>query len=276
MSIFNIYAYQFKPVTEFVQYSLFSDVIAVRQELMERKNTIFQENIKDTKYLYRGRGYSVNYCLNEENMIIFQIANKRKILVERQFRKETALNEPSIFVIIDNRADVQRIAIQQNQNAFSDTDIVAKILNHSYLNVLSDKDLKITIKREFKETDFWAFVDEHKTAIQKVRFTFDYPNLPRVSEKINKLIKSISINTQSASTVFELNAEDGLLLSPQNEQVSDLNKAASESGNPIICKIRGYKKFVKTGTTTKSIELSDIEMQFKNIDELKTLIKSLT
>ena len=99
-----------------------------------------------------------------------------------------------------------------------------------------------------------------------VRFHFSYPNLPRVSESINALISNQSKITNSKSTTFELKSSDSeqLLLSNDNEELNGLVNASADSGNVITLKVKGLRRYVKTGETTKKIEIDDLEVQMQS------------
>ena len=94
-----------------------------------------------------------------------------------------------------------------------------------------------------------------------VRFHFLYPNLPRVWESVNNLISKASEATNSKQTTFEFKAEEdeNLELLETSNMLQGLVKASADSGNPIVLKARKLRALIKTGNTTKSIEIDDLE-----------------
>ena len=60
-----------------------------------------------------------------------------------------------------------------------------------------------------------------------------------------------------------------------NKYLNDLNSTASIQGAPITIKVKDYKSKIKTGKTTKSIEISDTEITGTNIEEVKKLAELL-
>ena len=76
--------------------------------------------------VYKHRVYHLNTA---PNIIVMRFANDIDIPVERDFEAATAKDEPSCFVIIDNRANLRTVAIQKRRKAFSNTRTVAKILS---------------------------------------------------------------------------------------------------------------------------------------------------
>ncbi|MEE1121908.1 MAG: hypothetical protein UHT92_09550 [Prevotella sp.] len=61
-------------------------------------------------------------------IIVMRFANNIDIPVERDFKPEVAKDEPSCFVIIDNRDNMRTVAIQKRKKAFGNPGQVAKIL----------------------------------------------------------------------------------------------------------------------------------------------------
>lgn len=274
MALFSIYTYQFSPV---IDGDLFSEVLFERKKIMSQKNTVFERIIKETKYVHRNKILSAQLIFIQGDIIAFRLANRKTVRLEKKFQEEVEINEPSSLVIIYNSSFEQRIAIEQNTNAFSETEVVAKILRNSFVKVLKRFNLSITIRKEYQKQEFWSFVQEHTENIEMLRFEFDYPNLPRVSKCIEDLIKDVSEETLSTKTRFELNSgeNNNLKITEDNNQITNLAKASSESGNPIIMKVKGYKSFFKTGKTTRTVELDEVEVEAKNIEDIKNVFHSL-
>ena len=70
------------------------------------------------------------------NIIVMQFANSIDVPMEINYEKTVAKNEPSCFVIIDNRKEVRTVAIQNRRKAFSAPRRVAKILADKINEVL--------------------------------------------------------------------------------------------------------------------------------------------
>ncbi|MCS2890431.1 hypothetical protein NXY11_22435 [Parabacteroides faecis] len=277
MALFSIYTYQFFPISNTTEYDLFRDVLAERKKIMSEKNSIFENIVKQTTFIHRGKKLSAQFLFNKENIIVFKLANCKTIKLEKKFHKAIEINEPSSFIIIYNDPEIQRIAIEQNASAFSETEVVAKILRNSFASSLKPYELNIKIKKEYQEQEFWTLINQHTENIQMVRFEFDYPNLPRISECIGELIQNVSKNVCSNKTRFEFNSDENhsLHIDENDEQVKGLAKASSDSGNPIICKFKGYKKHFKTGHTTKIIELDEVDIQAQDIKDIKDIFETL-
>ena len=100
-----------------------------------------------------------------------------------------------------------------------------------------------------------------------VRFSFSYPNLPRVHQSINELINSESKIVHSKHTTLEYKSDDEqLVLEESNPQLSGLVEASASSGHPITIKAKGVRKFIKTGETTKRIYIENLEANLQEGD----------
>lgn len=276
MKTFKIYRYRFNPKMEEFVTNLFVSSEQVETEinsLMSRKTSIFEENFGDFKFSYRNKEHSILEMYNGNSLIIFKIANKKKRTIERDFEKQQEVDEPSVIVVIDNSDGVQRIAIEENMSAFSDVNVVATILQNSFCKGLNKFKLQVSIQSEYNENEFWDYVRENKSTIQLVRFQFDYPNLPgSLTNKIRDVIKGVSKDTLSKRSAFELSSDVGLDLDENNQDLQSLNKVSSELGSPTTLKIKGLKKTIKTGITTKTVQIDELEIINGNIEEIRRII----
>lgn len=73
--------------------------------------------------------HRVHHLSTAPDITVMRFANDIDIPVERDFEPAMAKDEPSCFVIIDNRERLRTVAIQKRKKAFSDTHKVAKILS---------------------------------------------------------------------------------------------------------------------------------------------------
>lgn len=277
MSVFTIYTYQFSPLHKHTQPDLFSGLkYPSPKEAMMNKNITFAGVLPDASYSYRGNNLSSHIEINQDDLIVLRLANKRTVRLEKNFQTEEFTNEPSIYVIIYNDFGVQRIAIEQNSYIFSDTNVVANILERSLSELLERHNLVISIKKEYQESEFWDMVKGYEGLIQMVRFEFDYPNLPRISSTLGKTLEELSKQTGSRQTRLELrNDQQPLDLSEDNRRVKDLTLASSNSGNNITFKAKGFRKHFKTGKTSKTVEFDALSIQCDNVEALKKILESI-
>ena len=76
--------------------------------------------------VYKHRVY---HLTTAHDITVMRFANDIDIPVERDFEPAMAKDEPSCFVIIDNRENLRTVAIQKRKRAFSNTHKVAKIMS---------------------------------------------------------------------------------------------------------------------------------------------------
>ncbi|HIT38934.1 MULTISPECIES: hypothetical protein [Bacteroidales] len=267
MASYILYTYQFAPIIN-DGANLFQPMPEVEQR-MESKQTYLQEILLNANFKFNSKREGVfehQLRYNSNGIIILKLANNKQLSLEENFKKKKHHYSPSCFVIIDNRQDVQHIAIEDDPTAFSTTDVVRNIMEYSLKKALKTYGLTISIKKEYQKTEFWQLLEQYPKGVSMVRFHFSYPNLPRVSESINALISNQSKITNSKSTTFELKSSDSeqLSLSNDNEELNGLVNASADSGNVITLKVKGLRRYVKTGETTKKIEIDDLEVQMQS------------
>ena len=266
MAQYIIYTYQFSPIVT-NQKELFDDTRETSAEIMSKKQDIFGDLFKnDISFKNKKNEYSHRILYNQDNIIVFRLANKKYQNLEENFCIRKHAYSPSCLIIIDNRKDIQHIAIELDTIAFQDTQTVANILKQTFSRYLEEHKLRLEIQKEFQVSEFWNLVEKYPRGISMVRFKFSYPNLPRVSSAIDKMIREESEATNSQQTVFEFNAatDNILTLSKKNKRLSGLAKASADSGNTITIKAKGVRKFVQTGRTNKSIVIDNLEILLEN------------
>ncbi len=262
MSRYILYTYQFAPVQ--IRANLFDDLEHKSSEvLMQEKQMIFADVMTsdNLSFRYKNKIYGHKIILNDSGIIVFRIANQKNISVEKNFHQEKIEYNPSCLVVIDNRNDVQNIAVEIDSKAFSDTETVVKIISTTLNKVLYPIGLSISIQKVYKKSEFWNITNKYKDKIELVRFHFTYPNLPRVNQSAKAIIAATSKITNSKHSSLELKAADGesLELSENDILLKDLADYASESGDVIDIKAKGVRGFIKTGTTCVNIEIGNLE-----------------
>ena len=262
MAKYIIYTYQFSPIKN-SSNPLFKELEVDASESMEKKQDIFESILQNEKshFIYKNKEYGHKIIHDKNHIIVLKLANTKSVNLEDDFQKHKQYHFPSCQVIIDNRHDVQHIAIEENSIAFADTQTVCAILESTLRGYLKLHKLYIDIQKEFQYSEFWDTIKQYPTGITMVRFHFLYPNLPRVWESVNDLISKASKTTNSKQTTFEFKAEEdeNLELSENSDMLKGLVKASADSGNLITLKVRKLRTLIKTGTSTKSIEIDDLE-----------------
>lgn len=281
MATFNMYTYQFSPIQNIPVGSLFDEYFTQEQDrIMAQKNVAFDRvvniAISECEFYHRNRKLSAQLIFAQDNMIVFRIANQKKVILEKEFIQSIETNEPSTIVLIYNDKEVQRIAIEQHREAFPDTDIVAKIIQSSASRLMHSDKLNVSIRKEYCETEFWNFVTENPNQIQMIRFEFDYPNLPRLREYISDMIKNAGRSISGDKAHIQYETTDGSLnLEKNNEELQHLNRVSSEGGNPITFRLRGQREHHKTGQTTVTKEIDELDITANNVADLQAILRTI-
>ena len=269
MSRFILYTFQCSPIMN-ANLSLF-DELPSPQDRMDKKLDYIHTIITDSNFrIKRKREGYLNHkmYLDQRGIMVLKIANSKQLRLEEDFKIEKHQNYPSCFVVFDIRDNCQRIAIEDDVSSFSNTDVVRNIIEYTLKQDLKPYGLSIEIKKEYDQNEFWELVGGLEKGVSMVRFQFSYPNLPRVRQSINELLSDESKVVQSKQTTLEFRTEESeqLELHQSNEQLLGLVDASANSGHEITIKARGIKKFMRTGQTTKSIEIDNLEAVVKDSD----------
>ena len=107
-----------------------------------------------------------------DGIIVMRLANTTTQVHEKDFNRWTEEDNPSLFVIIDNRKDKQIIAIENRAQAFSDTETVAHIMEETFNRRLWSKRLQVQINAKYRTREFWDVVSEYDQGIASVTFKF--------------------------------------------------------------------------------------------------------
>ena len=270
MSKYILYRYQFSPIQSNVQ-SMFpveaenmSD-----EELMQKKQvlfaSLFDENV-ELKFKKGNKFYNHKILFCQGGFFVFKIANDKSVNLEENFTKCKHEYSPSCNVIIDNRKDVQIIAVEEKKNVFKSTDVVSSILQDTFSKYLQSYRLSIDIRRIYDETDFWTIVAGNRDSIEKVRFRFSYPNLPALNKNVKEAIAEVAKSTASGNTEFTLEAQKGysLNVSKKDSNLSSLVQMSADGGEEIKIKIKKLAAWQKVGDSSKSIEIEDLDVTLSN------------
>lgn len=157
MASYILYTYQFAPIIN-DGANLFQPMPEVEQR-MESKQTYLQEILLNANFKFNSKREGVfehQLRYNSNGIIILKLANNKQLSLEENFKKKKHHYSPSCFVIIDNRQDVQHIAIEDDPTAFSTTDVVRNIMEYSLKKALKTYGLTISIKKRISENRILA------------------------------------------------------------------------------------------------------------------------
>lgn len=271
---YDLFTYQFSVSTP-AQLNAFEPYPS-KDELMKIKNSLFK-SIFDNPLSFFHRGNKLKYKVeyNDDEMIILRIANRKTVKIEREFHKEFFDSEPSSIVVIYNNSEQQIMAIESDKTSFGQSFTVQKIIQKAFERELEKLYLRIKINTKYAENQFWEIVDRYNGEIDKIKFEFEYPNLPRVNQHLSDELKEISKNINSGKTTLEFSADDNPTLTnltSENEDLSGLVKASAEGAGPIKIKGKGVRFWESTKTKVKSVEFDEISVEIPNF-ALKALVR---
>lgn len=254
MARFTIYTYLFKPINEPYQPELFSPEVKA-DESMANKLEIFRDFFKADSTLRFHRGNQrfdhlvVGQC---EDIIVMQIANNTQQVHEMEFNRWTEEDHPSLYIIIDNRTDgKQVIAIENRQQAFSDTKTVANIMEETFNRNLLSHRLQVQINAKYHTHEFWDVVSQYEQGIASVTFKFPYPNMPEISDMVGEFYTDLARRTNSEpKTTLTSPPKERMVLKQGDPIIEQMINAASASGKLIMMRPKGAQKWLKIGLNT--------------------------
>lgn len=270
MSKYILYRYQFSPIHSNIQ-SMFPVKVdnMSDEDLMLNKQTLFASLFDEDVELNFKKGhklYNHKMLFCQGCFFVFKIANDKSVNLEENFTKCKHEYSPSCNVIIDNRKDVQFIAVEEKKNVFKSTDVVSSILQDTFSKYLQSNRLSIDIRRIYDVTDFWTIVASNRDSIEKVRFRFSYPNLPTLNKNVKEAIAEVAKSTASGNSEFTLEAQKGysLNVSEEDSNLSSLVQMSADGGEEIKIKIKKLAAWQKVGDSSKSIEIEDLDATLTN------------
>lgn len=210
----------------------------------------------------------------DNDFILFKLANKKKVAIEHEFRREKFESEPSATVAIFNDPEKQYILIESDLASFGNSKVVRSILEKAFSEQLEIFNLNIKINPNYEVGEFWDLISKYNYQVDRLTFEFVYPNLPRISKTLPDELKEASKLLKSSNTNVTFAAEKGDVLdeiNPDNEILNGMAEASAEGAGIIRVKGKGFRAWDKTGTRIKSFEFD--EFDFTGSEEyLKLLI----
>lgn len=268
---FEVFRYQLLPLTQDVQMDMFPDQkfsgISSVQELRSKKNSIFEHVLNQfPRLIYRKTELNHRVDMMTPPWFVIEINTQKNLEREKKdFDTEKLDTWPHVVVIINNRPDVQLIAISRNPRAFSSGSVVAKILQENLQSSLSRYFLNIQIEALFEKNQFWNLVQEFSGRIVSVKFELISPNMANITKTLELDLARLNADTNSHRTDLKLNSSESAVLEIKrdNKLIDSLVAYSSEGGGDIEFKVRGFKKTVRTSKSVREISID--EMAIKNL-----------
>lgn len=197
----------------------------------------------DERKVYKHQVYHLS---QNRNIIIMRIANAKQKTVEQDFKNVDVRHEPSCYVIIDNRENCRRIAIQKNKNAFGSTkhvgDIIMQCINKA---MIARYNIGIELYPQFYPKDFYRAWRMHQHHTARLRFSLNPSVLPDELEKNimdddSIMGFAIRVNEEATlkkyRTVLELNPPEDIAFLQVDEEstyIRNLVNFSAKTGNRI-------------------------------------------
>lgn len=262
---FHIYRYHLLPIdTKNKQIELFEkDKKYKFSEIKEKKNEFFSqilETLVNSKY----NSNPLKLEHQEDNYFLFKLAQSKTKTITQNFENIIIDDEPYVYIIFNNDPSVQKIAISENSDAFSNPDVVKNILKKVFKNDLEKFGLNIELETLFDEIQFWQYVNRYKDNITYINFQFIKPNLANISKSLPKVFKNFAENTNSHESHITIKAPDkGTLdnINKENENIKGLVEYTSEGAGSIKLKIKGLRKQLKTKENPVMVQIKELDIE---------------
>lgn len=236
--------------------------LRMKQQLLEELFKA-ESNLRFSRVRANGDGEGKQFehmiVAQSGGIIVMRLANTTQQVHEKKFNRWTEEDQPSLYVLIDNRKDKQIIAVENRPQAFSETETVARIMEETFNRRLWGRRLQVQINAKYRTREFWDVVSEYEQGIASVTFKFPYPNLSVISDMVGEYYTELarSTNTEPKTTITAPPKEKAIL-QRGNLILESMIRAASASGKVIMMRPKGARKWRKIGLKTiVQEELSD-------------------
>jgi hypothetical protein len=261
---FHIYRYHLLPIdTKNKQIDLFENKNLSYDEIKEKKNDFFT-NLLDNLTTTKSNSYPLKLEHSENGNYLFKLAQKKRTIITKNFENHFIDNEPYLYVIFNNDSKVQKIAISDNMDAFSNPNVVKNILKKILKTDLERFGLNIEIEPLFDKVDFWEYVGEHRKEITSINFQFIKPNLANISKSLPVVFKNFADKANSHESSIILKApEKGVLenINKKNSDIGGLVDYTSEGAGSIKLKVKNIRKQINTKEKPMIIQIRELEME---------------
>ncbi|MBA4319041.1 MAG: hypothetical protein C0412_11640, partial [Flavobacterium sp.] len=267
---FHLYRYQIIPTVETLQLDFLQPDINSIEDLKKKKNKIFEDKLLSQKTFLYNRSEITHQIATINGFFVLQIGVNRNITrIKKDFEEEILDNWPSAYIVINNDPDVQKIAIEEDRNAFYRTSTIANIISSNMNKELFGNKLTLDIKPTFQKSEFWEVVHQYNKKITKAEFFMVAPNLTNISKNLELDLGEIKKLTNSKNTNLSLESatDESLTLSENDSFTNSLVQYSSEGGGTIHLKIKSIRKKIKTEDSIRSVEIDDLVFQGENVSQ---------
>lgn len=274
---FHIYRYHLLPiVTANRQIDLFEDKKFTIAEIKQRKNEFFGK-VLEKLVESKSNNHPLKLEHSEDDYYLFKLAQKKNTTITQNFKNLIIDDEPYVYIIFNNKADVQKIAISDNKDAFSSPEVVKNILKRVFRQDLEKFGLNIELEALYDKVEFWNYVSKHKDEITYINFEFIKPNLANISNSLPQVFKNFADNTNSHESHIIIKApEKGTLenIGRSNENVKGLVDYTSEGAGSIKLKVKNIRKQLNTKENPVILQIRELDIEGPS-DQVIKLYKTI-
>ncbi len=261
---FHIFRFHLNPISnESQQIELFANEKKTPEELKEKKNDFFNETLQELNF-YKDDRNPLKLEHFENGFYLIKLAQKKSTRIVQDFEDFEVNNEPFVYIILNNNPKVQKIAISENSEAFSEPKVVKNILEKLFNKNLAKFGLGVAIEELFKKESFWKFVNSHKYEIKLIDFKYIRPNLANISNSLPDDFRNFTDNVNSKESHIVIKApENGILenIDKSNTAINGLVEYTSEGAGDIKLQIKGIKKRYSTKENPVTIQISETQIE---------------
>ncbi len=272
-SSFEVFRYQLV-VDKVLQLNMYNYKTA--DDIRADKNNILQKLITDNTFKFYNSQSEIYSKLLHTNgtLSYFRIGVKRNTKVyKKDFSEDYIENYPNIIIAINNDPNVQKIAIQSNNQAFQDCSTASHIIQKSIDTKIKRSNLSFIVEPLFDKQEFWNLIKKYPKQVKQVTFNLISPNLANISKNLKLDLKSLYEDTNTLKTKVELNAEDESYLDIKESStfVNSLVDYSSEGGGNIQMRVAGMRKLLHTAQSPNEFSVDELLLKSENWDELDKL-----
>lgn len=261
---FHIFRYHLNPLSnDSQQIELFPNEKKTPEELKERKNEFFSETLHELDF-YKDERNPLKLEHSENEYFLIKLAQRKTTRIVQDFEDFEITNEPFVYIIINNNPEVQKIAISENTEAFTEPKVVKNILEKLFNKGLKKWGLGVSVEELFKKESFWKFVQAHRQEIKLIDFKYIRPNMANISKSLPEDFRNFTDNVNSKESHIVLKApENGILenIDKKNEAINGLVEYTSEGAGDIKLKIKGVKKRYSTKENPVTTKISEAQIE---------------
>lgn len=277
-SNFEVFRYQLV-VDKTLQMDMFSQY-QTAEDIRADKNNIFHNIIAAEKFNFFSSNSEITSKLLYQNdtMYYFKIGVKRNAKVfKKDFTEANIENYPNIIVAINNKPDVQKIAIQDNTKAFSNCKTVSHFIQDSIDAKLKAYNLNMMAEPLFDKKEFWKLVHKYPKQIRQLTFDLVSPNMANISKNLDLNLKQLYEDTNTHKTKVELNADEGSYLDIKDSSkfINSLVDYSADGGGNIHMRVNGIRKKLHTAESPTEFSVDDMILKSDDWDKLDNLFREI-